>query len=437
MADDWEVISLGRLVDADRGISYGIVQPGAAVNAGVPIVRVGDIRNARIATADPLKVSPEIEAAYSRTRLKGGELLLTLVGTVGEAAIVPSSLAGWNTARAVAVIPVRKEIGSYWVQLALRSPAVKERIGSRVNTTVQTTLNLRDVSQLPIVLPPEGERVAIAHILGTLDDKIELNRRMNETLEAMARALFKSWFVDFDPVRAKAEGRDPDLAHSTAELFPADFEESELGAIPAGWTVGPILEQAQLLSGGTPKTDRRDYWDGGIPWASAKDVSQCPDCFLIETERTITEKGLEESATQLIPAYATAVVARGATTGRLALLGQEMAMNQTCYALATTTGTPFALYCHLCIRMNALVHAAHGSVFDTITTSTFKVGRFVLAPQKALTAAEKILAPVFMRMLAASEQSRTLAALRDTLLPKLISGELRVKAAEKIVEAVA
>jgi type I restriction enzyme S subunit len=206
MAGNWETVSLSSLLEPGRRISYGIVQPGSPVENGVPIIRVSDIRDGRISTDSPLRVAPEIKEAHSRTRLRGGELLLTLVGTVGEAAVVSKELAGWNTARAVAVIPVRKEVGAYWVQLALSSPEVRARIGSRLNTTVQATLNLGDVAELPIVLPSPKEREAISAILGTLDDKIELNRRMSETLEAMARALFKSWFVDFDPVRAKTKG---------------------------------------------------------------------------------------------------------------------------------------------------------------------------------------------------------------------------------------
>ncbi|MBK7977449.1 MAG: restriction endonuclease subunit S [Deltaproteobacteria bacterium] len=173
----------------------------------------------------------------SRTRLQGGELLLTLVGTVGETAIVPDALRGWNTARAVGVIPVREDVGAYWIRLALQSSEARQVIDSRLNTTVQATLNLGDVAKLPIVLPPRSERERITQILGTLDDKIELNRRMNETLEAMARALFKSWFVDFDPVRAKAEGRDLGLPKHLADLFPDSFVDSELGEIPKGWSV--------------------------------------------------------------------------------------------------------------------------------------------------------------------------------------------------------
>jgi len=293
-------------------------------------------------------------------------------------------------------------------------------------TDMAEYVSLTDQRRMHITLPSLDEQRAIAHILGTLDDKIELNRRVNETLEAMARAIFKSWFVDFDPVRAKMEGRDPSLPKSIADLFPDRFEDSELGEIPAGWEVGPILKQAKLLSGGTPKTDRKEYWDGDVFWASAKDVSQCGQTFLIRTDRSITHKGLEDSATQLIPAYCTVVVARGATTGRMAMFGYEMAMNQTCYALASTFDTPFSLYCCLQHQMDNLVHAAHGSVFDTITTSTFASSKFVLPSTSVLKAFEQTISPLFHRILEATEQIQTLAALRDALLPKLVSGELRM-----------
>jgi type I restriction enzyme S subunit len=250
----------------------------------------------------------------------------------------------------------------------------------------------------------------------------------------MARALFKSWFVDFDPVRAKAERRDPGLPKPLADLFPDSFDDSDLGEIPSGWQVGPILDHARLMSGGTPKTDRSEYWGGSIKWASAKDVSQATGSFLVETERTITERGLDESATQVVPALCSVVVARGATTGRMVLFGRDMTMNQTCYALATTTGTPFALYCRLREEIEAVVHAAHGSVFDTITTSTFASSRIVLPPKPVLKEFEEQAAPVFHRVLRSTHESLTLAALRDTLLPRLISGELRVKDAEKFFE---
>jgi len=293
--------------------------------------------------------------------------------------------------------------------------------------TTHQTIYFPEVKAFHIALPPPREQREIADVLGGLDDKIELNRRMSETLESMARALFKSWFVDFDPVRAKEKGRPTALSNGVSGLFPCSFEKSELGPIPGGWNVGSLLSEADLLSGGTPKTDRPDYWGGGIPWASAKDVSQASDSFLLETERTITEAGLSTSATQIIPSSATVVVARGATTGRMVLLGREMAMNQTCYALVSKTGHPFTLNCALRHRIGDLVHAAHGSVFDTITTSTFRNTPFLLPPRPLLDSFEGAVAPLFLRALSSVEESRTLSALRDALLPRLISGAVRVR----------
>ena len=187
MSADWPSVELRSLVEPERGISYGIVQPGAAVSDGVPIVRVSDVREGRIKVETPLRVAKEVEAAYSRTRLQGGELLITIVGTVGETAIVPDALAGWNVARAIAVLPIKPEIGGRWVKRALLSPVASAQIQSRLNTTVQATLNLGDLAKLPILLPPPFERERIEAILGTLDDKIELNRRMNETLGVVSR----------------------------------------------------------------------------------------------------------------------------------------------------------------------------------------------------------------------------------------------------------
>jgi type I restriction enzyme, S subunit len=162
-------------------------------------------------------------------------------------------------------------------------------------------------------------------------------------------------------------------------------------------------------------------------------VSPCGEAFRIDTDRTITQAGLDNSATQGIPALTTVVVARGATAGRMAMFGSDIAMNQTCYALRTKHGTPRFLYLLLRSVIGSLVHAAHGSVFDTITTATFRSSRIRLPTPRLAQAFEDLVTPIFDRILAALYQSRTLARLRDALLPKLISGEMRVPDAERIV----
>jgi type I restriction enzyme S subunit len=408
----------------------------AKTSFGIPLITAKVVRGGRIETPDEFIAVDDYEPWMRRGIPKAGDVVVTTEAPLGEVA----QLGAERVALAQRLIALRGKdwlLDNRFLKFLMQSENVQDQLRARASGTTVIGIKQRELRKVLLTLPPIKEQRGIAHILGTLDDKIELNRRMSETLEAMARALFKSWFVDFDPVRAKAEGRDPGLPKPLADLFPARLVDSELGEIPEGWAVGPILAQAHLLSGGTPKTDRPEYWGGGIPWASAKDVSQCNEIFLATTERQITQEGLEESATQLIPALSTTVVARGATTGRMALLGRQMAMNQTCYALVTRLGTPFSLYCQLRSRIGDIVLAAHGSVFDTITTSTLDAARFVLPPEPALKRFERIVEPVFTRLLASVEESITLASVRDALLPKLISGELRVKDAEKLAERAA
>ena len=312
-------------------------------------------------------------------------------------------------------------------------PYRSEIVGSATGSTVKHTSPSRILSYR-LKLPPLSVQRGIASVLDTLDDKIELNRRMNETLEALARAIFKDWFVDFGPTRAKMEGRAPYLAPEIWSLFPDRLDEE---GKPEGWTSEPLLDHARLISGGTPKTEELAYWGGSIAWASAKDVSQCSDEFLVTSERSITERGLEESSTRLIPALATVVVARGATTGRFCMLGKEMAMNQTCYALASRQGLNFWLNCSFASIVDSIVHGAHGSVFDTITTKTIESASIIISSANLMNHFEATASPIFKRILANIEESRTLAATRDLLLPKLMSGEIRVREAQKIVGEVA
>ncbi|WP_336950702.1 restriction endonuclease subunit S [Sphingobium aromaticivastans] len=284
----------------------------------------------------------------------------------------------------------------------------------------------------PVKFPPLDEQSKIAHLLASLDAKIDLNRQMAATLEEMAQALFKSWFVDFDPVHAKAEGRNIGLPADIAALFPDSFHHEGL---PAGWSHEPLLKFAYLISGGTPKTDNAAYWNGEIPWASAKDVSQCGQLFLQTTERTITERGLRESSTKVVPANSTVVVARGATTGRNCLFGIDMAMNQTCYALKSNEG--FDFWFNLCFKneINRIIASAHGSAFDTITTVTLQNASIVPADKNVRSAFEKQVFPLYQRVLFATNEATELKNLRDYLLPKLISGEIRVADAEAVTAA--
>jgi type I restriction enzyme S subunit len=275
------------------------------------------------------------------------------------------------------------------------------------------------------------EQREIAAILGAVDDKIEVNRKAAATQEAMARALYRSWFVDFDPVHAKAEGRQP--AHmdaATAALFPDRFGDNGL---PLGWESVPYLDSVEIVSGGTPKTSEQSYWGGDIPWYSVVDAPNGGDVFVHGTEKNITQAGFDNSAVKMVSRGTTIISARG-TVGKLAMAGRDMVFNQSCYGLRGRKSRNSAfVYFTTEYAVEHLQSMAHGSVFATITRKTFESLELNSAPSAVNDAYDQLAVQMLDRIHVLGRENVTLANLRDTLLPRLMSGELRVGAAEKIV----
>ena len=299
-------------------------------------------------------------------------------------------------------------------------------ISSYLTGAVMPKLTQGNLNRIEVPCPSREIQEQIVSVLGGLDDRITLLRETNTTLEAIAQALFKSWFVDFDPVRAKMEGRTPDsMDEATAALFPDSFEESGLGLVPKGWRVCAFTETVNVIGGGTPKTSVSEYWDGSIPWFSVVDAPVTTDVFAIDTQKHITEAGIANSSTKLLPAGTTIISARG-TVGKLAMAGCKMAMNQSCYGLRGKAGDDYFPYFSTFRLVETLKQSTHGSVFDTITRDTL-AGVIVTYPeQRIIKAFESLLAPVMRRIRTNLQQAQTLATLRDTLLPRLISGQLRL-----------
>lgn len=297
-------------------------------------------------------------------------------------------------------------------------------------------VTVEQLARIPYPRLPEPEQRAIAHILGTLDDKIESNRRMSETLEAMARAIFKAWFVEFEPVRAKMEGRWhrgeslPGLPAHLYDLFPDRLADSELGEIPEGWEVMSFADTVEVIGGGTPKTSVPEYWNGDIPWFSVTDAPRDVDVWVVNTEKKITRAGVENSSTRILTEGITILSARG-TVGRVALVGVPMAMNQSCYGLrGKTDERGFYTYFATRALVSDLKQRTHGSVFDTITRDTLKSVIVLSPPGDLVQAFERSVTPVLERIRRNLLANRTLAELRDALLPKVVSSEIRVKDAE-------
>ncbi len=296
------------------------------------------------------------------------------------------------------------------------------------STSAYPSIRPSDLERLTISLPPLDEQRAIAHILGTLDDKIELNLRMNETLEAMVRALFKSWFVDFDPVRAKAEGRDTDLPPDVAALFPDRLVESELGEIPEGWEVRSLGEVVEVMGGTTPSTKVVEYWEGGTHcWATPKDLSALLSPVLLDTERKITDAGLEKIGSGLLPRGALLLSSR-APIGYLAVAEVPVAINQGFIGILPRkeyVSSLFMLYWCEAFQEEIVSHA-NGSTFLEISKGNFRRIGLVLPERATIATFDRSARLLYERVASNERESRALVVQRDALLPRLVSGEVRV-----------
>jgi type I restriction enzyme S subunit len=427
LPEGWKVDQLINCT-TDNQISYGIVQPGAHDPDGVPILRINNIENGFLNIKDVLKVSPRIDDAYSRTRLSGGEVLLTVVGSTGQSLIVPPTLAGWNIPRAIALIRPKKEIGPIWINICLQLPQAKQHLDTHANTTVQKTLNLKDVRTIPIVLPPKNERDKIAAIHSSLDDKIEVNRAMNETLEQIAQALFKSWFVDFDPVRTKAAGRKPDgMDDATAALFPDSFEDSELGSIPKGWEVKKLGDIGNIICGKTPSKEISKYYGRDVPFLKIPDMHN--RVWAIETTDGLSNAGADSQKNKYVP-IGSICVSCIATVGLVNIAGAVLQTNQQINSIVPNDLIYSEYLFFYFLHASKLLHdlASAGSATLNLNTSVFSNINVLVPNPSVVKSFHCTVASLFKLIMNNDYQTIELTKIRDSLLPKLLSGEIRVDA---------
>lgn len=291
-------------------------------------------------------------------------------------------------------------------------------------------LTVKDLSRISVEVPSTKDQEAIASVLAALDDKIELNRRMNETLEATARAIFKDWFVDFGPTRAKMEGREPYLAADIWPLFPDRLDDD---GKPEGWENSTIGQEVDVVGGSTPSTKEAAFWGGDIAWATPKDLSSLSTPVLLGTERQITEAGLAQISSGLLP-VGTVLLSSRAPIGYLAIAQIPVAVNQGFIAMVCKKQlSNVFVWLWTQANMETVHQNANGSTFQEISKANFRPIGVTVATAEILRAFDEVATPLFGRIVANEKESCTLAATRDLLLPKLMSGEVRVKDAEKLV----
>ena len=429
---DYPTAVLSELCENGRTICYGIVQPGTHMADGVPIVRVNNFRTNHLDLTEVMRVDPAIDQKFKRSRPKPHDVLISLVGTLGQVAIAPPDIGGWNLARAVGLIPTNDRHKAQWVFFTLQSPEAQQFIRSHANTTVQATFNLGDLANLSIPYPDRSEREAILSILSSLDEKIELNRRMNETLEALAQAIFKDWFVDFGPTRRKALGEtnpvailgnlipNPEKSQKTAALFPNSFGDD---GMPDGWKASSLgkhvvnFDSKRVPVSGGERAKRK----GVYPYHGATGVMDHIDNYLFdgvyllvgEDGSVVKESGL--AFTQYV--------------------WGKIWVNNHAHVLQGKDGVSteqLLLY----FKQEQVEPFITGAVQLKLSQGRMNAMPFVDAGFDVFSKFYETVAPLFSRIRSSVDESRTLAETRDYLLPKLMSGEVRVRDAEKMVEGV-
>jgi type I restriction enzyme S subunit len=434
MADDgWRETTVGVL--CDEGVLHTQTGPFGSqlhsydyVPSGVPVVPTEGIGRRRLLTEGIPEVAEETAARLSRHRLKAGDILFARRGVqaTGLSAIVTPRQEGWLCGTGAILLRINgKAVDPEFLSFFLSAEESVLWLKQHAVGAVMPNLNESVIRQIPLTLPPLAEQKAIAAVLGALDDKIELNRRMNATLEAMARALFQSWFVDFDPVRAKLDGRLPAaLDAATAALFPEHFGHGEDGILPLGWRQTTIEEVCAVNASTLGKNDDLET----LEYVEISEVIRGN----IANIATYT-RGDEPSRARRRLRHGDTVLStvrpdRGSYF--LALNPPDNRVASTGFAVITPTKVPWS-FLHAALTQpevsKHLGQMADGGAYPAVRPEIIGAMKVGLPDDtKILEAFHRTCAPLFEQAEANRAQSRTLATLRDTLLPKLLSGELSV-----------
>jgi len=452
MGSSWQEVQLQDIVTILGDGLHGT--PKYDEDGDYYFINGNNLENGRIVFRDKTKRVAHDQFLKHKKRLSDRTILVSINGTIGNVAYYNDEKV--ILGKSACYFNLIDDVEKGFVRYVLSGAIFQNYLNQYATGTTIKNVSLKDMRAFSFQLPPIEEQKAISHILGSLDDKIELNRQMNATLESMAQALFKSWFVDFDPVidnalaagnpipeplHARAESRKAlgdqrkSLPEAIQQQFPCRFVFSEeMGWIPEGWTIQSLETLIELIGGGTPKTSIDEYWGGDIPWFSVVDAPSPSDVFVVNTEKCITEQGLANSSAKLLPAGTTIISARG-TVGKCAVVGQPMAMNQSCYGVRGKDDiADYYTYYTVLLRVSDLQQRGHGSIFNTITRDTFKSIQTPFCGSKLTSQFDAVVSPYLIKILANIASSDKLTKLRDTLLPKLLSGELRIPDAEKMLE---
>jgi type I restriction enzyme S subunit len=437
MASDWKETTVGAVA---RVVTKGTTPTTLGFSfqeAGVRFVKVESIGPGGTLLLEKMTfISSEADAALARSRLQKDDVLFTIAGTIGRVALVPSWLLPANTNQAVAIVrPDPRVVLPRFLKYVVSDRGFLRQASARIVQGVQANFSLGELKSGRFLLPSPQEQSRICELLGALDDRIDLLRQTNATLEAIAQALFKSWFVDFDPVRAKAEGREPDgMDAATADLFPSELEESEVGLVPRGWPTQAVYESAQYLNGAAYKAFNPNSERRGLPIIKIAELKSGVTSQTAFSDEEMAPKYRIDSGDILFSwsgnpdtSIDTFVWSRGPAL-----------LNQHIFRVVPTSKCDrsriLAMLKFLRPRFAEIARNKQTTGLGHVTVADLKEMRFVLPPSEVVAGWNRIVDPIVEKALSTQLQAQLLEDLRDTLLPRLISGQLRLPEAEEAGE---
>ena len=412
---DWKETGIGRIPKTwnteiienliqEKGISVGVMYPGNNIPNGVPLIRAGDVRNNKIDDSINYRISEEVNQNHKRTILHGGELLVVLVGSPGISAIVPENKKGWNAARAIGVLKLRDTSDGKFIQYALRHPNVQHNLLSSCNTSVQATLNLKELKEVALPWPSKSDRDRIAEILSSLDDKIDLLHRQNKTLEQLPETLFRQWFVE-------------EAEENWDEVFLGEFVSVKHGYAFKGNYISTEPTNLILVTPGNFKIG------GGFKFNKFKYYTneEFPEDYIFRTGDlvvTMTDLSVHGDTLgypALIPeSHSNELYLHNQRIGKVEF--KKEISKQFIYQLMKTRDYQWFI----------LGGASGTSIRHTSPTSICSYS-FPMPPKRKIFDFECFTIELEEKIRINQNQIKTLTQLRDTLLPKLMSGEVRVE----------
>ncbi|HDY8021230.1 TPA: restriction endonuclease subunit S [Vibrio vulnificus] len=428
---NWPIVKLG---DYCSKIGSGATPKGGNSvyldHGEISLIRSQNIYNEGFKSDGLVYITPEAAQKLKNVIIEPNDVLINITGdSVARVCLAPNEFLPARVNQHVAILRVDpEEFDHRYLRYFLTSTKMQNYLLTIASTGgTRNALTKSMLESLEVSKPSLDVQKRIGDALESFESKIELNSRTNQTLEEMAQAIFKSWFVDFDPVKAKMNGEQPEgMDEATASLFPEKLVESELGLIPEGWEIKPIKDLcSKVQNGGTPKRSESSYWDDGdIPWLTSGEVRQS---IITSVENRITQLGLDKSSAKWVPELSTLVALYGATAGEVSLTSIPLTTNQAVCALMPKKEHQWYNYLQLKSRVAELAGKAVGSAQQNISKGLVESTEVLSVPESLLEAFNAQVENLFKLRICNLQENVELANLRNTLLPKLLSGEIELE----------